>query len=127
MARFAIFAPRTFLLALVLALLGVVLGGMVPLLGSLGRFLGIFVAASIVGLGRPGRHYVETAAAGALAAGLGFALPDLGLLLGAAGFGFLPGVAVATAGVGITSAALVSVVGHYVGRDLRAGLTREIS
>jgi hypothetical protein len=117
-----VFSIRTFLVALALAVVGLVVGGLVPVVGIVGRFVGLFVAAFAVGLLSARRSYLEVALAGALAAGLGFLLSALGTAL-------VPIVAdygVEIAGVGAATGLLVSVVGHYFGRDLRAGLTTEV-
>ena len=117
-----VFSVRTFLAALVLALVGLVVGSLVPLFGVVARFAGLFLAAFLVGVAVDGRHYAEVALAGALAAGLGF-------LLSALGTTFLPVVAdygAEIAGVGAATGLLVSLAGHYFGRDLRAGLTQAI-
>ena len=109
-------------LALALALAGIVAGGVVPVLGSVGRFVGLFLAAFALGLVGSRRRYVATGLAGALAAGVASLLSVLWTP-------FLPVVAeygVEIAGVGAGLGLLVSVAGHYVGRDLRAGLTRDL-
>ncbi|MFB6080503.1 MAG: hypothetical protein ABEJ81_05860 [Haloferacaceae archaeon] len=113
---------RGMALAFALALAGVVVGGMVPLVGAVGRFVGLFLAAFALGLAGSRRRYVESGIAGALAAGLG-------ALLGTLATPFFPAVArygVAIAGVGAGLGLVVSVAGHYFGRDLRAGLTRDL-
>ena len=117
-----VFSIRTFLVALALAVAGLVVGGLVPVVGVVGRFVGLFVAAFAVGLLSARRSYLEVALAGALAAGLGFLLSALGTVL-------VPIVAdygVEIAGVGAATGLIVSVAGHYFGRDLRAGLTAEV-
>ncbi|MBP2251418.1 ABC-type multidrug transport system permease subunit [Halarchaeum solikamskense] len=120
------FSPRRFLLALVLAAAGLFVGGLVPLVGSLTRFVGLAAATFALGVASARRCYVEVALAGALAA-VGSVL--LGLLTSA----FLPitvdflarsGVAFALAVAGI--GALAGLVGYYFGRDLRAGFTRSL-
>lgn len=111
---------RGFLLALGLAVAGLLLGGLVPLLGPVGRVVGVGVAAFALGLFGSRRRYVETGLAGAFAAGLA-------AVLGALGTGFFPvlvGYGVEIAGVGVGIGLLASLVGHYLGRDLRAGFTR---
>ncbi|GGM56346.1 hypothetical protein J2752_000857 [Halarchaeum rubridurum] len=121
-----LFSPRRFLLALVLAGVGLFVGGLVPLVGSLTRFVGLGAATFALGVASARRCYVEVALAAALAA-VGSVL--FGLLTSA----FLPitvdylarsGVAfgLVVAGIG----ALVGVLGYYFGRDLRDGLTRSL-
>ncbi|WP_049934059.1 hypothetical protein [Halarchaeum acidiphilum] len=121
-----LFAPRAFLLALVAAGCGLFVGGLVPLVGSLTRFLGLAVATFAVGAVLARRSYLEVVLASALAS------------LGAVLFGFLTsaflpvavdflarhgiGLAVAVGAIG----ALAGVVGYYFGRDLRDGLTRSL-
>jgi hypothetical protein len=119
---FRVFSVRTFLLALVLAVGGLVVGGLVPVVGVIGRFVGLFAAAFGVGLVASRRSYLEVALAGAVAAGLGFLLSALGTTL----FPVVADYGVEIAGVGAATGLLVSVAGHYFGRDLRAGLTADL-
>ena len=121
-----LFSARIFLLALVLSVVAVVVGGAVPLVGFLGRLVGLFAVASLVGVLSSKRRYLEVGLAGGLASGLGFVV---GTLTGAF-FPFavrlLADYGVVIAGVGVGVGALAALVGHYVGRDLRDGLTREL-
>jgi len=105
-------------IALALSVGGAVLLGGVPLLGTVGELLGVLVAGFIYGLVGETRRYVELAAAGALVGG-GFAL--LGNLTAV-----LLTVGVPLVVVGVVGGAVAGVVGHYFGRDLRDGLTREL-
>ena len=117
-----LFAPRAFLLALVLSLVGVVAGGAVPVVGVLGRFLGIALAGFTLAFLTSGRRYLEAGVAGAVAARFGFVLGALDAVL-------LPVVAdygVQIAGIGTTTGLIAALVGHYFGRDLRDGLTRDL-
>ncbi|AZH26527.1 hypothetical protein [Haloplanus aerogenes] len=123
-ARFRrLFAPRVFLLALVLSVVGLVAGGLVPVVGYLGRFLGIALAGFALAFLVSGRRYVEVGLAGALTAGLGFVLGTLNSVL----FPVVADYGLQIAGVGTTAGLLAALVGHYFGRDLRAGLTKELS
>ncbi|SEA08521.1 hypothetical protein SAMN04488065_1756 [Haloplanus vescus] len=117
-----LFSPRVFFLALCLSVVGVVAGGAIPIVGILGRFLGIALAGFVLAFLASGRRYAEAAAGGAVAAGFGFVLGSLGAVT-------LPVVAdygVQIAGVGITTGLVAALVGHYLGRDLRDGLTRDL-
>jgi hypothetical protein len=117
-----LFSPRTFLLAIVLSVVGLVAGGAVPVVGYLGRFLGIALAAFALAFLVSGRRYVEAGLAGALAAGLGFVLGTLNSVL----FPVVADYGLQIAGVGTTAGLLAALVGHYFGRDLKAGLTKEL-
>jgi hypothetical protein len=117
-----VFSVRTFVAALGLAVVGLVLGGLVPVVGVVGRFVGLFVAAFVVGLVGTRRAYLEVALAGTLAAGGGFLLSALGTVL----VPLVVDYGVEIAGVGAATGLLVSVAGHYFGRDLRAGLTADL-
>jgi hypothetical protein len=117
-----LFSPRAFLLALVLSVVGLVAGGAVPVVGYLGRFVGIALAAFALAFLVSGRRYVEASLAGALAAGLGFVLGTLNSAL----FPVLADYGLQIAGVGTTAGLLAALVGHYFGRDLKAGLTKEL-
>jgi hypothetical protein len=112
---------RAFVAALVLAVGAMVAGTVVPLPGA--RFLLLFLATFGYGAVAGSPRYVECGVAGALAAGLGFVLS---VVLGGALLPVLAGYGAELAGVGVTGGALVALAGHYLGRDLRDGLTREL-
>ncbi|MFB6102963.1 MAG: hypothetical protein ABEJ73_10400 [Haloplanus sp.] len=117
-----LFAPRLFLLALALSVVGVVAGGSIPIVGAVGRFLGVALAGFALAFVGSQRRYVEAGLGGAIAAGFGFVLAGFDAVL-------LPVVAdygVQIAGVGTTAGLVAGVLGHYFGRDLRAGLTRKL-
>lgn len=117
-----LFALRPFLLALALSTVGLVVGGSVPVVGVVGRFVGIAVAGFVLALVGPTRRYAEAGLAGALVAGLGFVLSALVTPL----FPVVAEYGVRIAGVGTTAGLVAALLGHYLGRDLRAGLTREL-
>lgn len=114
----SLFSVRQFLLAGGSALAGLlVVGGALPL-GAVGSILGIALGTFLHGALASRRGYVEAALAGAVVAG-GAVLLDF-LALTVAGLG-LPIV-----GVGLFAGLVAAVVGHYFGRDLRHGLTRDL-
>lgn len=104
-------------IALVVTLASVVAFGLIPLLGTVGELLGVFVAGFVYGLVSGNSRYLELAVAGALAAG-GSAL--LGNLLVSVFGTAIPVLVIAGTGL------VVALAGHYFGRDMRAGLTRDI-
>lgn len=116
-----LFSLRAFLVALALAAGGLLLAsavvpGVVPLGGLLG------VAAATFALGLAGRRrYAECALAGA-------AVAALALLFGHLVLSLVGGSAVGAtvAAVGGAGGAVAAVLGHYLGRDLRAGLVGEL-
>ncbi|EMA46788.1 hypothetical protein [Halococcus saccharolyticus] len=112
------FSLRTFVVALALTAVGMALGGFAPLVGGLLGFVGVFVATFVLGLVGDRSHYPETGVASAAVAGGWSVLGNVTLI--AVGLG-VPLIAV-NAGIGL----LAGLVGHYFGRDLRDGLTREI-
>lgn len=115
-----LFSIRRFLLALVLSIVGMAMAGAVPLLpGSVAALLGVFFAGFLVGLVRERRAYLEVALAGA---GTAAVATLLDYLLVAALSGVGAPLAAVTGGAGL----LAAVGGHYFGRDLRAGLTRDL-
>ncbi|WP_224449156.1 hypothetical protein [Haloprofundus salilacus] len=126
-----LFAPKAFLLALALSLVGVFLGGLVPVVGSIPgvnlllRALGLFAAAFVVGLVAERPRYVEVALAGALVGVFSVVLSTLGAFLPVA-VNVLSEHGVELGSVGAAVGAFVTLVGHYFGRDLRDGVTREI-
>jgi len=114
-----LFSGRTFVGALAFCVGGFLLFAFVPVpLFGLGGLLGVFAGTFLLGLRGGPRAYLEVAVAGALAAGVATMLTQL---LVAVAVGPVP-VAAVGAGAGL----LAAVGGHYFGRDLRAGLTREL-
>lgn len=112
-----LFSPRAFAVAVVATAVGLVAGGAVPLVGTLTGYLGVFAAGFALGLAG-WRRYAEVGLAGAAAAGVSALLDHLVLSLAGVG---APVVAVG-AGTGL----LAALGGHYFGRDLRGGLTRDL-
>jgi hypothetical protein len=113
-----LFSVRAFLLLFAVTAVGMILGGMALPFGSVGGLLGIAAVAFGAGLLDRRRRYVELSTAGALASGVSWLLGNL--VLTAVGTG-VPLVAV---GVGV--GAFAALLGHYFGRDLRSGLTRDL-
>jgi hypothetical protein len=113
-----LFSIRSFGVLLAAALAALVVVPMVLPGGPLAGFVGLALVGFLAALARPGRRYLELALAGAVAAGGATVLDHLVLTaLGA-------GVPLVFLGVGGGAAA--AVVGHYLGRDLRDGLTRAV-
>ncbi|WP_299331303.1 hypothetical protein [Haloplanus sp.] len=117
-----LFSIRPFLLALVLSTVGLVVGGSVPVIGVAGRFLGIAVAGFVLAIVWSTRRYAEAGLAGALVAGFGFVLSSLVTPL----FPVVAEYGVQVAGIGTTAGSVAAFLGHYLGRDLRAGVTQEL-
>ncbi len=92
-------------------------GGILPL-GSLGNLLGVALGGFLYGVVASTRHYTETALAGTAVGGILALLGNLAVTL--------TGVGVPLVAVGAIGGGLTGLVGHYFGRDLRDGLTREI-
>lgn len=118
-ARLArLFSVRAFLAATVASLAGfLVVGGLLPL-GGIANLLGIAVGAFAVGTATGESRYVESALGGAVVGGGAAVLDDLVLTILTLG---LPLVA-----LGALGGLVAGVVGHYFGRDLRHGLTRDL-
>lgn len=127
-----VFSPKAFLVAVVAAAIGMfAVGGLVgtmpiPFLGSVGGLLGLFTAAFAVGLVRSRRQYLEVTLAGALVTAVTFTFSTLTAVFLPIGVDVLQEWGVAIAGAGAVLGGVVSLLGHYFGRDLRDGLTREI-
>jgi hypothetical protein len=122
----SLFAPRRFLIALVASVAGLVLGGVLPFVGFLTQYAGLFAAAFAYGLLTDEAAYAEVGTGAAVAAAVTLLLGTLtggGLVVGTDVIGRY-GLTITGVGVGI--GLLVGVVGHYFGRDLRAGVTRDI-
>lgn len=114
----SLFGVRPFLIALVVSLVATLFGGALLPLGGLAGLVGIAAVGFGFGLLDGESRYVELLLAGAIAAGVGTLLNHL--VLAALGIG-LPLVV-----LGVGAGSLASVVGHYFGRDLRDGLTRDL-
>jgi len=111
------FSLPSFALQLVGAVAGLfVVGGAVPI-GPLSGLLGIFVALFALGVFSTGSRYAEAGIAGGLVALVTTVVTSVSLSVFSGGM--LPLVA------GVAGGA-VSLLGHYFGRDLRDGLTRDI-
>lgn len=120
-------SAKAFGLSIVLLAVGAIAGGAIPLVGVVGRLVGVFVAAFVVGLLASRSRYLETTIAGAiiLAASFAFGLLSVGVL--PVGLDFLSQYGLGFSALGAAIGGGISAVGHYFGRDLRAGLTEEIS
>lgn len=112
-----VFSLRQFLYVLATVGGGFLLAG--PLLPgwSLAGLLGVLAGAFLFALWR--RAYVETAVAGAVIAAVATLLDYFVLSV----FGGL-GIPLTVFGVG--AGGIAALIGHYLGRDLHAGLTRDL-
>ncbi|WP_115864613.1 hypothetical protein [Halorussus litoreus] len=118
----SLFSPRVFLYAVVLLGGGMFAGNAfipIPFLDSLAGLVGVFAGAFVLGLAAERSTVLESAAAGAVAAGLTVLLTNLTLSV-VSGFG--APMAAFGAGTGLLAGAL----GAYFGEDLRDGLTADI-
>jgi len=121
------FSLKAFVAAVLAVGVGVFLGGLLPLIGgTVGPAAGVLLGAFLAGVVFPARRYAETGVAGA-AAGAGTAVFNL------LSVGFLPigldyvgewGLPLLAVGGGL--GLVLALVGHYFGRDLRAGITSEL-
>ena len=112
---------RSFLLAFVLVVGGMLVGSGVPFIGSLTALIGLFAGAFILGLASGKRRYFPVAVAGAAAAVGATAMQGVLTLTFVQSIGAAP-----TAALGATTGIMIAVLGHYFGRDLRSGLTRDV-
>lgn len=111
-------SARGLIISLVVTLGGVLLlGGLLPL-GMVGDALGIGVGAFLYGILAGESRYLETSLAGGIVGGVWAFLGNLVLTLVG------PGIPVVL--VGALLGLLAAAVGHYFGRDLRNGLTRDL-
>jgi len=114
----SLFSPRRFVVALIASAVGLfAVNAVVPLPGA--GLLGIFAASFLFGLAVEERRYAEAAAAGAAVAGASTLL-DFALVALLGGIGL--SLSLVAGGVG----AVAGLAGTYFGRDLRAGLRRDI-
>lgn len=112
-------SPRGLLAAALFSVLGIVLIGLVPLVpATISTVLGVFTGTFLFGMISRSSQYVESGLAGLLLGG--------GLTL----WTYFPisvfGASTTLLGFGIVGGLLAGVAGHYFGRDLRDGLTRDI-
>lgn len=121
-----LFSLKAFLLSTLLLGVGVVGGGAIPLIGTIGSLAGLFAASFGIGLLTSERQYLETAVAGGVIVGVSFATSLLTTAVLPVGVDFFQQYGLAFAGLGVAVGAVVSVLGCYFGRDLRNGLTQEI-
>jgi hypothetical protein len=114
------FDPKSAGISGVLLLAGALLGGVVPIpfVSGLTRLLAVGAAAFLHGTTASDSRYAETfVASGVVGAGLAVVTNPLLTFTGVG----LPLVAVST-----VATMLVALVGHYFGRDLRAGLMQNV-
>jgi len=109
---------RALVLAFVATAIGAIfLGGAIPL-GGLSTLLGVFLAAFVYGTFAGANRYLEHGLAGTVVGGATTLLGNLTLTtLG-------PGVPILA--VGAIAGGVAGLLGHYFGRDLRDGLTRDL-
>lgn len=116
----SVFSPRTFLLRAVLLLGGAFGAGFLPFVGGvLAVALGVFGAAFLIGAASDEARYLETVTAGGLLGGALALLRSFSIAIASGGGGRLASIGI---GVGLVA----SLLGLYFGRDLRAGLTKEV-
>jgi len=112
------FSVRALVVAFVAIGGGMTLGSLIPMI-PFTAFAGIPVGAFLHGLLDRERRYVETAVAGGLLAGLAVLSSLLPQVLAGLNGARLFAIA---ASVGL----VLGLLGHYFGRDLRNGLTRDL-
>jgi alkylation response protein AidB-like acyl-CoA dehydrogenase len=114
----SVLSPRAFGYSLLFALVGALALGAVLPLGIVGNLVGVFVAAFAYGTATTTRRYLELGLSGGILGGVLTLFGNLTLsLLG-------PGVPLVA--VGFLAGAVAGGLGHYFGRDLRDGLTRDL-
>jgi len=119
------FSTKALLVSLVAIAVGVFVGGTIPLVGGITSLVGVAAATFLLGV--VGRSwYLETALAGGVVVGANFALSLLTSLPFVVGVDYFQQYGLVFGGVGVVLGVALAVVGHYFGRDLRDGLTRDI-
>ena len=121
------FSAKAFAIALAVVAVATFVVGAVPLIGgAIGTVGGVFVAAFTLGTVLSSQRYVETGLAGAVAGGGTAVTSVLGVGFLPIGIDYLqqwgPSLLAIGGGLGL----VVALLGHYLGRDLRAGLTADI-
>lgn len=112
------FSTTGFIVAILCTIVGVLGAGMIPLIGFLGTFLGIFAGGFLYGTVASSNRYLEAAAGGATVGSVAMLWSYLLWALLTAGL--------APIAMGLVGGALAGAGGHYFGRDLRDGLTRDL-
>jgi len=113
--------------ALVTVGVGMFVGGLIPLIGgTIGTAGGVFLAAFLLGLVVSTRRYVETGIAGAAAGATSAVTSVLGVGFLPIGIDYLSQWGLPLVAVGGGVGLVLALLGHYFGRDLRAGLTEDI-
>jgi hypothetical protein len=119
------FSAKALLVSLVAVAAGVGVGGMIPLVGGITSLVGVAAATFLLGvLGRS--WYLETGLAGGAVVGVNFALSLLTSVALPIGVDFFQQYGLAFSGVGVVVGVALALAGHYFGRDLHDGLTRDI-
>jgi len=115
-----VFSIQAFVLAVVLSVgLAFAAGAVIPFVpDNIAGLVGIFLAGGVIGTGSGSRRYLEVGAAALMTGALTILLSNFTVAV------FGPGAPLVA--VGATSSGIAGLVGHYVGRDFRAGLTRDI-
>ena len=121
------FSAKAFALALFTVGAGVFVGGLIPLIGgTIGTAGGVFIAAFLLGLVFSAGKYVETGIAGAAAGAASAVTSVLGIGFLPIGIDYLQQWGLPLLAVGGGLGLVLALLGHYFGRDLRAGLTGDI-
>ena len=114
------FSPRAFLVALVgLAVLAGIGRTVVPFVSGVGGLAGGFAGAFLIGLLSSEARYVETGLASAI-------LGAVSVVPGVMAIRFGMDSLVKIGAIGATIGLVVALVGVYLGRDLRAGVTKDV-
>jgi len=120
------FSAKALLVSLVAVAIGVGVGGAIPIVGGITSLAGVAAATFVLGILAGESRYLETGLAGGVVVGANFALSLLTSAALPIGIDFFQQYGLAFGGVGVAVGAGLGLVGHYFGRDLRDGLTREI-
>jgi hypothetical protein len=113
-----VFSVRALVVAFVAIGAGMTAGSLVPVIPYT-ALLGIPLGTFVHGLLDSQRRYIETAVAGGVSAGAAIVASLVPQLLGGLNGTRLFAIA---AGIGL----VLALAGHYFGRDLRSGLTRDL-
>jgi len=120
------FSAKALLVSLLAVAVGVGVGGAIPLVGGITSLAGVAAATFVLGILAGESRYLETGLAGGVVVGANFALSLLTSAALPIGIDFFQQYGLAFGGVGVVVGVGLGLAGHYFGRDLRDGLTREI-
>jgi hypothetical protein len=117
---------KSALMIIAIAMSGLLVGGAIPLIGTIGQFVGLFTGMFIFGLLSSKRQYVLVGASGGISAVALTLISTAFSVVAPLAFDLIQEYGIWIAGAGLIAGVISSVGGYYFGRDLKTGLTKNI-